>query len=233
MKNQRYHLPASPAAFGAVMTWTAQAIAFHAEPGRHLEPDPRLLTEHGMPQGAIRKAEVRRDPETGQPMILMTFRKPKVTSELPSEATTDGNPYLFDPAGAALVRVLLLFGDTIYEDAKDHGKTHELQYGEAGRSILRIIAGAGPGEHALENTANHKDLRRGALMKRPHKGGQLSARDEAVEIALKAFEKNASKAHLPMTGEYYEWLIRTLFDLIDKVPLRMNAISAGEATAVE
>lgn len=233
MQNQPNHLPASPAAFGAILQWIAQAMAFYAEPGMHGEPDPRLLTEHGMPQGSIRKAEARRDPASGQTMILMTFRKPKEAFELVSDASADGSPHLFDPAGAALVRVLLLFGGSIYEDAKTRGKFHELQYGDAGRSVLRIITGAGPGEHAIKNPTNHQDLRRGGLMKRPHKGGRLSARDEAVEIALESFKKNASKAHLPVTKEYYEWLIRTLFDLIDKVPLRTNAISAGEASAAE
>lgn len=227
------HQPASPAAFGAILQWIAQAMAHHAEPGKHQQPDPRLLTEHGMPQGSIRKAEARHDPASGQTMILMTFRKPKEAFELASDASADGSPHLFDPAGAALVRVLLLFGGSIYEDAKTRGKIHELQYGDAGRSLLRIITGAGPGEVAVENPANHQDLRRGGLTTRPHQRGRLSARDEAVEIALKAFERNASKAHLPTTGEHYEWLIRTLFDLIDKVPLRTSAVSTEEATAAE
>jgi hypothetical protein len=166
-------------------------------------------------------------------MILMTFRKPKVASDLASDASTDGKPYLFDPASAALARLLVLFGDAIYEDAKTRGKIHELQYGDAGRSMLRIITGAGPGEIAVENPTNHRDLRRCGLMKRRHNRGRLPARDEAVEIALKSFKRNASKAHLPMTKEYYEWLIRTLFELVDKVPLRANPVSADEATAAE
>lgn len=211
----RIYAPARSSALAALSLWLVEALVHRTDRANNPAPDHRLLTHPALVRGPILGLQLHGD--AINPAIDLSVRKPKRLHEghTPSDKARS---YRFDPAGVAFVLAILLPGNSLYEDAKNAGVVHDLQYGDEGVSIRRVIADAGLGE-AVAEAVDHRDLRRCGLQKFPFESARRNAREDIIAIALATLEKNALKMDFPLDAARYERMLRLILALLDDLPL--------------
>ena len=202
-------LPTTAAGVPSVLLWVISALAEE-------EPNHELLVR-GLPQGRLRKAQVAIDADYMNPWTEVSIRDEhkKRTKEVRT-------PRLMDPPAFAVVRALQLpkvdirlARNVLRTDPERH---YPSMFDDL--TVARIIAGAKKGEGATPRN-NHYDLRRANLRLIRWPMSKYAARERAMSIALENFCKLDERAWLrrALRSDDYEWLLKTLFALLDRLPL--------------
>jgi hypothetical protein len=220
-KRRRGYSPATLQAFVQLLCWMVEKLGGG-------EPDPNILlqAEDSSPVG---KRTLEYD-EHGNPYIAVSL-KARNKEKYPSGYRA---PRKFDIEEYVLFRMLLLYGGGVKLNVVRKDTPQERHYlyifsGDNHISLRRVFADTLDGLIQPEGSDRYDfrvatltegrsvDAVRAAGNKMIDAENIQRGREEAIQAALRFFDKNHDRArHLPIGREQFEWLLRAACRLVDE-----------------